>query len=174
MLMAYRVCAGFRSLLVTVGVLSTLAWHAGSHAFRNCDPSLDSEAFRGSSRYFIGELEFAENGGAARGTETHYNYSNIGDNGLRECHVTYSITGVYEPASALFLLDAERTGHSHGCERDLIEANYPMVTSYTLQVTFHANGLVDVMRADSGETVGTGSWGEGVVSYKTEEVCELY
>jgi len=151
-----------------------LVWHAQCQAFRNCDPSLDSDVFRGSSYYFIGELEFDENGGAARGTETHYNYSNAGEQGVVACHVTYSTSGIYDPASALFLLDAERSGHSHDCESEFIEIAYPLVTSYTLQVSVRANGLFDVVRADSGEEVGTGSWEEGAVSYKTAEVCELY
>ncbi len=50
----------------------------------------------------------------------------------------------------------------------------PEFTSYTLQVSFKSGGNVEVLRADSGETVGVGTWYEGSVSYKTQETCELY
>jgi hypothetical protein len=163
-----------RALLVTGLLLVTTRWCSGSMAFRNCDPSQDSSAFRGSSHYFVGELEFDEDSGATLGTETHFNYSNLDSSGVVECHVTYEITGVYEPASALFLLEANRSGHSRGCDSAFIESNYPESNTYTLHAEFKANGSVEMLRADSGETVGVGTWITGAVSYKTEETCELH
>ncbi|WP_133125990.1 hypothetical protein [Pseudohalioglobus lutimaris] len=161
-------------LPLLVAVLPGLGWHSSAMAFRNCDPNQDSSVFRGSSRYFIGELEFNESTGQTIGTETHYNYSNLDGSGVSECHVTYDISGFYEAASALFLLDARRSSQSAGCEQAFIDANYPEFTSYTLQVSFKSGGNVEVLRADSGETVGVGTWYEGSVSYKTQETCELY
>lgn len=163
-----------KSLIVPGFLLVCMGWHTTSMAFRNCDPSQDSYGFRGSSRYFIGELEFDKDSGLTLGTETHFNYTNLGSDGVVECHVTYEITGVYEAASALFLLDASRSGHSQGCESGFMESNFPESNTYTLQIVFKDNGSIEVRRADSGEAVGAGAWTEGSVSYKTEETCELY
>lgn len=149
-------------------------WHTSAMAFRNCDPNQDSSVFRGSSSYFIGELEFNAVSGQTIGTETHYNYSNLDASGVRECHVTYEITGVYESASALFLLDAKRSGQSVACEQAFIDTRYPEFAAYTLQVSVGDDGSVEVLRADSGETVGVGAWHQDSVSYKTQEICELY
>lgn len=158
-------------LLATVLVGS--GWHSAAMAFRNCDTTQDSSAFRGSSHYFIGELEFDPASGQTIGTETHYNYTQLDARGVRECHVTYAISGVYEAASALFLLDASRSGQSVDCEQSFIDMNYPEFASYTLAVSFLDDGSVEVLRADSGETVGVGAWHEGALSYKTQETCDL-
>ncbi|KAA1189139.1 hypothetical protein F0M18_15800 [Pseudohalioglobus sediminis] len=155
-------------------IAASLGWHSTAQAFRNCDPSQDSTGFRGSSRYYIGELQFDAATGDTIGTETHYNYSNPGDDDIVECHVTYAITGVFDAAGQLFLLDAERSGFSRGCDSEFIAVNYPELTSYTLQVSRAEDDTVEVVRADSGEAVGEGNWHDGSVSYKTQETCELY
>ncbi len=163
-----------RSVLVLGSIMAVLVWTPRALAFRNCDPAQDSDSYRGSSSYFIGELEFDEQTGETQGTETHFNFSNRGATGVVECHVTYALSGVYEPGSGLFLLDAEKTGNSVDCDSDFLDINYPQFSSYTLYIEFGAGSRVEVTRADSGEAVGEGSLGEGTLSYKTAEICELY
>jgi len=143
-------------------------------AFRNCDSLMDSGAFRGESRYLVGELAFDAASGSATGTETHYNYSNEDASGVRECHVTYDIDGIYQADAGLFLLEARLVNQSRSCDADYVVGNFPETRSYVLQALLQPNGQAELLRGDSGETLALGNWSDGSLSYKTREVCELH
>jgi hypothetical protein len=143
------------------------------HAFRNCQIDGDSAAFRGSSRYLVGELALEAASGTASGTETHYNYSNTGPAGLDECHVTYELTGIYDVGSALLLLDAELTNQSRNCDPDFVDARYPDYRSYTLSLQRSPDGLTELIDADSGEVLAIGDPADRTLLYRTDESCVL-
>ncbi len=163
-----------RACVCNIGFIALLALSPMAQAFRNCDAMTYSDAYRGSSRYLVAELAFDDKSGAATGTATHFNFSNDDTAGVVECHVTYSIDGIYDAGSALFLLDGNRTNQSRDCDHIFVETRYPAHKSYTLHADFSENGAVEVYRGDSGEFIGRGSWNQGVFSYKTDEVCELF
>ena len=142
-------------------------------AFRNCERLPDDHLYRSSSGYQVSELEFDPISRIASGTATHYNFSNRASGGVAECHVTYELNGVYDEASALFLLDADRRNHSVSCDGDTFDAQYPDYLSYSLTVRQETDDRVLVSRAESGEVLARGDWNAGYISYKTDEDCSL-
>ncbi len=161
-----------RSLLACASVLLVAAVQPAL-AFRNCQIDGDSAAFRGSSGYLVGELAYEASSGTASGTETHYNFSNRGPAGLSECHITYELNGIYDDASALLVLDAERTNQSHGCDRAFVESSYPSYRSYTFTLRESGQGLTELVDAGSGLALASGDPSGGVLLYRTAESCRL-
>lgn len=158
---------------IVIATLSTLLWSVGAAAFRTCDTD-NSGAFAASTKYIVGELAFDETTGLATGTETTYNYANRDFEGFSVCHVTYELSGNYEPGSSTFFLDAIRTNFSPECPSDLIEFEYPDSLMYTLQMTLDDAGALEVHTADRADFFATGSWGDGRTSYKTDETCSMF
>lgn len=144
-----------------------LGYPATASTYVNCDRSIGDW----SSSYFVGELEFNAETGDATGTSTHYNYRKVGPDDVRECHVTYELTGIYEPVSALFLLDAHRTNLSQACSSEFIEAGFPQETWRVMQVHLDSDDGVEISRADNGEIIASGILREGSLVYRTEESC---
>ncbi len=142
-------------------------------AFRNCQIEGDSNAFRGSSRYLVGELTYEAGTGSASGTETHYTYSNAGPAGLAECHVTYELTGIYDDAGALLLLDAERTNQSRDCDPGFVDTEFPSYRSYSMTLRQSGEGLTELVDASSGLVMASGDPSGGALLYRTAESCSL-
>lgn len=157
------------SVILALGVLASPA-----QGFRNCQRQADDHFFRGSSSYQVSELEFDLESRAATGTETHYNFSTGNGGGIRECHVTYELNGIYDEGSALFLLDADRRNQSVSCDEATVNARFPDYLSYSLTVREESATRVLVSRAESGEVLARGDWSKGYITYKTAEECELY
>lgn len=145
-----------------------------AYAFRNCERLPDDHLYRGSSNYQVSELEFDPLSRSATGTETHYNYFSLEAGGIVECHITYELNGIYDEASALFLLDADRRNLSVSCDRATVDVQFPDYLSYSLTVRVEDDSRVLVSRADSGEVLARGDWNRGYLTYKTGEHCELY
>ena len=162
-----------RSRALNLALVLFLGGGAPAQAFRNCQIDGDSAAFRGSSRYLVGELTYEAASGAASGTETHYNYSNVGPAGLNECHVTYELSGIYDDAGALLLLDAELTNQSHGCDPDFVDAEFPDYRSYTITLRKSDEGITELLDAGSGIVLARGDPAEGTLLYRTDEACML-
>lgn len=153
-----------------VALALAFGWCSAAHAYKNCGLSQDTWSFWDSS-YFVGELEYDVESGGAMGTVTHYNFSKRGPGEIRECHVTYEFSGIYEPVSALFLLDADRTNRSQSCSGDFVDSRFPAYVSHTLQLHQDGNIGVELSLADSGEIFAQGNLGEGSLVYRTEETC---
>lgn len=141
-------------------------------AFRTCANEA-TDIYAAATRYVVGEIDFDDATGEASGTETTYNYANRDSEGHNECHVTYELSGIVEPGSGTFVLDAQRTNHSATCALDLLEAKYPEKSLYVLQMTFEGDGTTRVHVADSGEFFANGDWRSGKTAYKTSEGCTV-
>lgn len=159
--------------LLATTLLICLCWAGEALAFRNCGID-NSQAFAAATHYTVGELAFDDTTGQAGGTETTYNYSNRDFDGFSECHVTYELTGSYEPVSRTFLLDARRTNHSSACPARLIKLQYPDELVYALQVSVADDGKPVVLQADSGEHFASAIWSEGRTAYQTGEKCTVF
>ena len=154
-------------------LLAAMLFADAALAFRSCDLE-NSEAFEARTRYVVGEIDFDAVTGAAGGTETTYNYSNRGEAGFTECHVTYELSGSYEPVSRTFLLNARRSNHSSVCPASLIKFRYPDELVYSLQVSFADDGEPVVLQAASGQFFAEATWSEGRTAYKTGEECTIF
>lgn len=163
----------YRPRVVSLALILLLSAAGPVQAFRNCQIDGDSAAFRGSSRYLVGELTYEASSGTASGTETHYNYTNAGPAGLNECHVTYELTGIYDDAGALLLLDAELTNQSHGCDPDFVDADFPDYRSYTITLRKSHDGITELLDSGSGSVLASGDPAEGTLLYRTDEACIL-
>jgi len=161
-----------RNLLIIVA-LPALVWPGSVSAFRVCATD-NSYAFSASTQYVVGELDFDGATGLASGSETTYNYSNREIDGFMECHVTYELSGIYEPSTETFLLEAQRTNYSPSCPGDLIDIEYPSDLLYGFQLTFDTQGSSQVRLAASGELLANGEWEPGKLAYTTDEVCTIF
>jgi hypothetical protein len=150
-----------------------LLWSGGAAAFRTCDVE-NSHAYAASTQYVVGEIAFDQMTGLASGTKTIYNYANQDAAGFTECHVTYELSGSYTPGAEMFVLDGRRTNYSAACPSKLVDLEYPTDLTYSLQMTFGANGTSTVSVADSGEFLASGSWEAGMTVYKTSESCTIF
>ena len=159
--------------LILIAPAIVLLWSASAAGFRACDID-NSYAFSAATRYVVGEISFDPVTGQASGTETTYNYANQDDDGFTECHVTYKLSGIFEPGTGTFLLDTERTNHSVTCQEDFISINYPDTGRYALQMDFDPDGTSLVNSADSGQLVASGEWRPGRTNYKTIEECTIF
>lgn len=160
-----------QTILSSVLLVSLLGPNTG-FAFRTC-ASEATDIYSAATRYVVGEIDFDDATGEASGTETTYNYVNRDSEGHNECHVTYELSGIVEPGSGTFVLDAQRTNHSATCALDLLEAKYPEKSLYVLQMTFAGDGTTRVHVADSGEFFANGDWHSGKTVYKTSEGCTV-
>lgn len=161
-----------RSLIIPILIFS-LPWVNPAIAFRVCDTD-NSYAFSAATQYTVGEIAFDATTGLVSGTETTYNYTNQDFEGFTECHVTYEFSGIVEPGSGTFVLDAQRTNYSPACTGDFIEIKYPSNRRHVLQITFESDGTSEVHSADSGELLSNGEWQAGRVAYSTPEVCTIF
>lgn len=159
--------------LLVILSTSCLLWADAAGAFRSCDTA-NSKAFAAFTRYTVGELAFDATTGMAGGTETTYSYSNRAFEGFTECHVTYELSGNYEPVSKTFLLDARRSNHSSACPDALIDIQYPDQAVYAFQVIIPDSGNPVVLLADSGEFFASATWSDGRTAYKTNESCTIF
>jgi hypothetical protein len=150
-----------------------LPWVNSATAFRVCDTD-NSYAFSAATQYTVGEIAFDDITGLVSGTETTYNYTNQDYEGFIECHVTYEFSGIVEPGSGTFIIDAQRTNYSPACPGDLLDIKYPSQRRQVLQIKFEANGLSEVRSADSGELLTNGEWEVGRVAYSTPEKCTIF
>lgn len=162
-----------RAEIFSPAVLLLLMAAQPGQAFRNCQIDGDSAAYRGSSAYLVGEIAYEAASGLASGTETHYTFSNAGPAGLSECHVTYELNGIYDEASALLVLDAQRTNQSRSCEPDLIDARFPDYRSYSMSLRQSPEGLTELVDAASGLVLANGDPSGGALLYRTDESCAL-
>jgi hypothetical protein len=156
----------FAMLALAVGGAS-----APVQAFRDCGVE-DSGAWTALSRYVVGELGYDDATGAASGTETHYNYSNLTSAGA-ECHVTYELDGVFEPFNRALVLEARRSNLSPDCDPEFVDAEYPEYLSYYLELALAEDGRAEIRHSDTGAVFASGDWGHGALAYKTEEQCFL-
>jgi hypothetical protein len=161
-----------RSLLMTTQ-LFVLVGSGSAAGFRVCDIE-NSHAFSASTHYVVGEVVFDKNTGEASGTETTYNYANRAAEGFTTCHVTYELTGTFEPGSGTLVLSADRSNHSASCPQEILSIHYPVNQLYALQIALQDNGSTDVYRADNGELFASGEWGPGNASYRTAEACSFF
>ena len=162
-----------RSLSLFTAPILVFAWSSGAAAFRVCDTE-NSYAFSAATQYVVGEIAFDETTGLASGTETTYNFANRSFEDFTVCHVTYELTGNYEPVTRTFLLDARRTNFSDACPSHLIEFEYPNKLLYGFQMNVGAAGSAEVRIAASGEFFANGHWGEGRTVYRTSEKCTIF
>lgn len=159
----------WRLLLLSIAALHS----SGVSAFRSCDME-DSFAYVATTQYTIAEITFEATTGIASGTETIYNHSNDAIDGHLECHVTYELSGSYEPASGTLVLDAHRSNHSISCPAELIAAGYPQERLYALLIELEREGGMRVSLADSGEQIAEGEWSQGATAYRTKETCTAF
>jgi hypothetical protein len=150
-----------------------LPWVNSAAAFRVCDTD-NSYAFSAATQYKVGEIAFDDTTGLVSGTETTYNYTNQDFEGFIECHVTYEFSGIVEPGSGTFIIDAQRTNYSPACPGDLIDIKYPSHRRHVLQIKFETDGSSEVRSADSGELLTIGEWEAGRVAYSTPEKCTIF
>jgi hypothetical protein len=153
--------------------VAAVSWPVGANAFRNCDID-NSDAWFASTRYTVSEIEFDPVTGLASGSRTIYNYANHYRQGGDACHVTYELSGSYGAGSGTFVLDARRTNVSHTCPPEVIARDYPVETTYAVQMQFEADGAATMRRADSGEFMASGAWGEGRTVFTTPEICTAF
>ena len=151
----------------------SLAWSGNTAAFRTCAVE-NSAAFAAATHYIVGEIAFDGATGHASGTETTYNHSNRDSEGFSVCHITYELSGVFEPVTGTFLLDANRTSHSLACPDNLITVEYPNKRSYVFQIDFESDGSSAVRLADNGELLAQGDWSAGKMTYRTAEDCTVF
>lgn len=146
---------------------------ADAMAFRNCDTP-NSHAWSASTHYTVGEIAFDGTTGLASGTETRYNYSNHYSNGASECHVTYELSGSYDPVVEVFTFNGTRSNYSDSCPPDMLGVEYPESRLYSLQMEFAEDGSAIVSAAESGESIASGSWDTGRATYKIGEQCTIF
>jgi len=160
-----------RGFLTVIAMLGLLGPGSSSvYAFRAC--STDAvDIYSATTRYVVGEITFDSATGQASGTETTYNYADPDFEGFHECHVTYELSGIIEPGSGTFVLDARRTNYSSACPAGLIDARYPGQQLYVFQMTFEMDGTSKVHIADNGEFFADGDWDAGRTFYRTGEKC---
>ncbi len=142
-------------------------------AFRNCDME-NSFAFSAATQYLVGEILFDQTTGQASGTETIYNHANREFEGFTVCHVTYELSGVFEPVSGTFVLDGTRTNHSVACPGELIALTYPSERLYALYIEIDADGSTAVHSAASGALLAKGDLDGEAIAYSTGEECTIY
>ena len=153
--------------------LVLLMWSSAAAAFRVCDAS-NSYAYTATTQYAVGEIAFDRENGLASGTETTYNYSNREQEGFSQCHVTYELSGMFEPGSGTLILEAQRTNQSDTCPEELISFEYPSTRQYVWQLEFKEDKTFQVLLADSGEIMASGEWDTGKTTYRTDETCTIF
>jgi hypothetical protein len=154
-------------------LLFALFFAPQTSAFRSCEVEY-TDAYLAATRYVVTEITFDPTTGLASGTETTYNHTNSGPEGHHECHVTYELSGILEPASGAAVLTGRRTNHSVSCRPDFIAAGYPQERLYALQIELAADGKTRVELADSGELLAYGDWSAGATVFRTEETCTAF